>query len=410
VLIVTSVGIGFYNVPKGHAVPQDNLTFYEFFAGGGMARAGLGDAWRCTFANDFSPAKAAAYIANWGDDDFVLADIAALSSTQLPGQAVLAWASFPCQDLSLAGAYAGLGENGSPVITRSGTFWHFWSLITHLNRERRAPCTIVLENVFGVLTSRSGADFKAICDALAEGGYRFGAVVVDAKFFVPQSRPRVFFIAVHESHAVPNHLLSDASATWHPASLTRAHSRLQGRTREQWLWWNLPNPPKRIVQLADLIEATPPDVSCRTAAETERLMSMMSEANLKKIKNAAGNQGITIGTVYRRTRPDEYGVKRQRAEVRFDGIAGCLRTPGGGSSRQTIVLVEDGKVRSRLLSSREAARLMGLPESYKMPTRYNEAYRLAGDGVCVDVVRFLAANLLEPLSGAAKGNLSIAAE
>jgi DNA (cytosine-5)-methyltransferase 1 len=30
------------------------LTFYEFFAGGGMARAGLGEDWQCLFANDFN--------------------------------------------------------------------------------------------------------------------------------------------------------------------------------------------------------------------------------------------------------------------------------------------------------------------------------------------------------------------
>ena len=47
-----------------------------------------------------------------------------------------------------------------------------------------------------------------------------------------------------------------------------------------------------------------------------------------------------VGAVYRRTRPDENGIKRQRAEVRFDDVAGCLRTPAGGSSRQIILVVE----------------------------------------------------------------------
>jgi len=66
-------------------------------------------------------------------------------------------------------------------------------------------------------------------------------------------------------------------------------------------------------------------------------------------------------------------------------------------SRQSIIIVEGKSVRSRLLSPREAARLMGLPESYKLPENYNEAYHLAGDGIVVPVVRFLAANILEPL-------------
>jgi DNA (cytosine-5)-methyltransferase 1 len=64
-----------------------------------------------------------------------------------------------------------------------------------------------------------------------------------------------------------------------------------------------------------------------------------------------------IGTVYRRTRLDENGIKRQRAEVRFDDVAGCLRTPAAGSLRQITQVVEGKIMRSRPLSPREAARL-----------------------------------------------------
>ena len=104
-----------------------------------------------------------------------------------------------------------------------------------------------------------------------------------------------------------------------------------------------------------------------------------------------------MGGVYKRTRPDSNGNKRQRAEIRFDKVAGCLRTPGGGSSRQTIMVVEGSSTRSRLLSPREAARLMGLSDDYILPARYNDAYHVAGDGVCVPVVRYLANCLLEPI-------------
>ncbi len=388
----------------------DGLTYYEFFAGGGMARAGLGPNWRCLFANDFSQTKVSAYVDNWGDDHIHLGDVALIEKSQLPSQAAMAWASFPCQDLSLAGAYAGLGEVGAKM-TRSGTFWHFWSLMKGLQREGRKPKTIVLENVYGALTSRGGADFVAISNALADGGYRFGAVVIDAAHFVPQSRPRVFFIAVDASAPVPGALLRDApSPVWHPAALTRAQSLLRGHARDSWLWWNMPKPPERRVDLVDVIEAAPSDVRWHSPVETERLLAMMSDLNHQKVMCAQRAGGRSVGAVYRRTRPDENAVKRQRAEVRFDGLAGCLRTPGGGSSRQTVIVVEQGSIRSRLLSSREAARLMGLPDSYKMPRRYNEAYHLAGDGVCVGVVRFLAEVLLEPLVWAGRETQTIAAE
>ena len=65
------------------------------------------------------------------------------------------------------------------------------------------------------------------------------------------------------------------------------------------------------------------------------------------------------------------------------------------------MVIEGKRVCSRLLSPREAARLMGLPDTYALPKNYNDAYHLAGDGVAVPVVRFLAAHILEPLLAAA---------
>jgi DNA (cytosine-5)-methyltransferase 1 len=123
----------------------------------------------------------------------------------------------------------------------------------------------------------------------------------------------------------------------------------------------------------------------------------MSPANRAKVAMAKKSGLLVVGAVYKRTRTDATGKKIQRAEVRFDGMAGCLRTPAGGSSRQIILLVKGEEVRSRLLSSREAARLMGLPDTYILPRNYYEAYRFAGDGVAVPVVRHIAQSILEPI-------------
>src|ERR1700738_4526225 len=163
-------------------------TFVEFFAGGGMARAGLGEGWRCLFANDFDPMKVAAYEANWGVGDMKRPDVASLTLDDLPATVVdLSWASFPCQDLSLAGSYRGLGRERDNERTRSGTFWPFWKLMRGLVQEGRAPHTIVLENVYGCLTSHGGKDFAAIASALSDSDYTFGAAVINAASFVPQS-------------------------------------------------------------------------------------------------------------------------------------------------------------------------------------------------------------------------------
>lgn len=373
-------------------------TYYEFFAGGGMARAGLGLNWNCMFANDIDPMKAAAYARNWGDQHLLCGDVADVATSSLPGRADLAWASFPCQDLSLAGGSAGLGDVTAEATTRSGTFWPFWALMRRLRTEGRPPRMVVLENVYGMLTSQAGRDFAAICRALSTNGYQFGAVVIDAVHFVPQSRQRVFFIAVDCDCILPEGLTEKApSRIWHPPALMAAYLKLPTEAREQWLWWSFPRPPTRTTVFADLIEDEPTGVAWHTVDQTRVLLGIMSPINLSKIEQAKTSGRRIVGGVYRRTRPDGKGGKMQRAEIRFDDVSGCLRTPGGGSSRQTVLIVDGDVVRSRLLSPREAARLMGLPEEYRLPLRYNDAYHLAGDGVCVPVVSHLSKTLLQPV-------------
>jgi DNA (cytosine-5)-methyltransferase 1 len=367
-------------------------TFYEFFAGGGMARAGLDSGWECLFANDIDEKKGRSYSANWGADRLRIEDVGRLNTSDLPGRADLVWASFPCQDLSLAGDLAGLKGR------RSGAFWPFWRLIESLEQEGRAPSVVVLENVCGALTSHGGKDFSSIASALVGAGYRFGAVVIDAVHFVPQSRPRLLIIGVLKNRPLPRAVLeSSPIAPWHPASVIKTHSNLPDEARDAWLWWRLPQPPQQATRLADLIDEKPDHVQWHSAGQTTHLLSLMTTLHREKVERAKQTRQRMVGGVYKRTRVDAHGNRAQRAEVRFDDVAGCLRTPAGGSSRQTILIVEGNDVRSRLLSPREAARLMGLPENYQLPDTYNEAYHLIGDGVVVPVVRFLAKNLLEPL-------------
>ncbi|MFQ5482337.1 MAG: DNA cytosine methyltransferase, partial [Nitrospinaceae bacterium] len=135
----------------------DRFGFYEFFAGGGMARLGLGKNWNCLMANDLSQKKCRAYQINFGGSpELINKDVAQLTAFDLPEERpMLAWASFPCQDLSLAGNREGLNAK------RSGTFWPFWNLIKTLDEGGRPVPLIVLENVAGAITSHAGKDFRA---------------------------------------------------------------------------------------------------------------------------------------------------------------------------------------------------------------------------------------------------------
>ena len=159
----------------------------------------------------------------------------------------------------------------------------------------------------------------------------------------------------------------------------------------------MPPPALNTSRFADVIEDDPTGVAWHSQEETARLLGMMSQVNLAKVEQAKRTGKRMVGAIYKRTRLNEDGFKVQRAEIRFDDIAGCLRTPTGGSSRQLILVVNGEQVKSRLISSRETARLMGLPDSYILPDKYNEAYHLTGDGVVVPVVRHLAEHILEPL-------------
>ena len=263
-----------------------------------------------------------------------------------------------------------------------------------LAREQRSPDIIVLENVAGAISSDGGRDFLAILNALSSENYDFGPLVIDAALFLPQSRPRLFIVAVRsEGLILPDSTRTCPQRPFHTEALEDAFDQAPAAIRKRWHWWKLPRPPERTSVLSDLIEGHPIGVEWHTAAETGKLLAMMSPVNRRKIEAAKLSGRRSVGALYKRTRN---GV--QRAEVRFDDNAGCLRTPGGGSSRQTLIIVEGESVRSRLLSPREAARLMGLPDSYQLPSNYNDAYHLVGDGLVVPVVSHLTAHLLTPLA------------
>lgn len=352
-----------------------------------MVRAGLGREWTCAFANDFDRKKAGTYRLNHlkdGGADILCDDINNIEVGQLPSTPHLVWASFPCQDLSLAGGGAGLRGD------RSGTFWPFWARMEWLAARGPLPNFIVLENVCGTLTSHDGKDFAAIIAAFRQLGMRVGAMVIDAERFVPQSRPRLFFVGVAAVDRLPVGAVSDGPHdVWHPAPLKRAFMRLAPADKDAWLWWQMPPPQKRNSRFADLIEDDPVDVEWHSREETRKLIGMMAAPHKKKVEQAKRAGRVMVGAIYKRTRRNSDGEKVQRAEIRFDDVAGCLRTPAGGSSRQTLMIVDGSDVRSRLISARETARLMGLPDDYVLPQRYNEAYHLTGDGVVVPVVKHL---------------------
>ena len=276
--------------------------------------------------------------------------------------------------------------------TRSGLFWDWIRVLKELGDHGKRPPVLVAENVVGFIVSDQGKHFHLAYRALRDLGYRVGAVVIDAKAFVPQSRPRAFIIAVSQEIPLDGLCQQFPSEPFHTSGLVRTSFVVND---PEWVWWSLPIPQRKTPIFSDLCEQNAP---CDPPSKTRQLCAMLSPLNRKKLDVARKAKMSFAGTAYRRTRPDEDGHKVQRLEIRFDGIAGCLRTPNGGSSRQTVILVDHGLVHSRLMTVRECARLMGAPDTYEVQGSYNDGYRAMGDAVVVPVTRWLTRHLLKPLA------------
>lgn len=356
------------------------LRFLDFFAGSGLVTEGAKPWFETVWANDISAKKAAVYRVNHGSAHFHLGSITDVSGTSLPS-ADVSWGSFPCQDLSLAGRMQGL-KGG-----RSGLVWE-WLRVMDEMPER--PPVLCAENVLGLVSTENGANYREIHRALVERGYRVGPMLLDAVEWVPQSRPRIFIVAVDERLDCAG-FISEKPDWNHPGPVVRAAEGLPGL-----VWWKLPRPVACDRSLEDMMEAKagwhPEEMSARNVA-------MLSPAHREELMNHSRKRMLVPG--YRRTRN---GVPV--LEVRFDGKSGCLRTAEGGSSRQIIVQRNGDRLRTRWLSPREAARLMGAPDSYQLPSGYTEAYNAMGDAVAVPVVNHLAKHLLYPVSAYALSHVA----
>jgi DNA (cytosine-5)-methyltransferase 1 len=370
-------------------------TFVEFFAGGGCARLGLGDSWKCLFANDFAAKKVASYRANFGPSEIRLADIRNVEASAIPA-ADLWWASFPCQDHSIAGRGLGFaGERGSLVfeITR---------LLDAAIIAGTAPKLLVMENVVGFVRAFEGQDFASVMTALVSAGYYVGAVMMDARDFLPQSRERMMIVAVrNDIPRAPELTAKTPQDKWHSKTLRRSVSRLPAEVSKRWHWWRMPLPPEHGLGLKDMIDHPElPDLKWMPPAKIAELLTKVVGRDAARLEKAKQAGKPVVATIMGARKDSTEGTVRTFT-VRTDGIAGCLlcRTK---SNRQRLMLIDGERVDIRNLSIRELGRLMGLPGGYKLPASETDAVHLTGDGLVVPVIRWLAAHLLEPLlAGAA---------
>ncbi len=358
-------------------------TALEFFAGIGLARMGLEDAGvKVVWANDIGPDKKAMYEGHFGADEdghtFHLGDLGEVHSDQMPATADIAWASSPCTDLSLAGDRAGLSGK------HSGAFWEFTRVLDEYGAEKR-PRVAVLENVVGLATSHGGEDLATAIGEFNRLGYSTDVLMIDARRFLPQSRPRLFIVGAQtppmrqqqQSELRPDslmHMFGNDALRMHravlpppPAPVTRGLGMyVQRIADDDERWWD--------------------------EARTTAFLDSLSPKQADRVNKLRRAKRSSYRTAYRRTRN---GVAVW--EVRADDVSGCLRTARGGSSKQAVVKLGGGATKVRWMTPLEYARLMGAGLYDLTGTRINQALFGFGDAVAVPVVSWLTKNYLVPL-------------
>ena len=359
-------------------------TFADFFAGIGLAELGLrAGGWEPVFANDIDPKKHEMYRANFRKrNHYICADVFDLTASRIP-DATLWWASFPCTDVSLAGYRKGLDG------PQTGALLGVLGLLREKDGQR--PPLVLLENVTGFITSSGGQDFDEAIRELNGIGYACDAFILDAVRFVPQSRPRLFIIGMYDHPFTKG--VAEALAR-RPAAL-KSPQLTSFMAEDRQLGWrvlDIPAPPTGRPSLPKVIEQLPEDSGYWWSSErVEYLLRQMSGRHRVVANHLMVRPGTHYATVYRRMR---HG--KSMAELRADGIAGCLRTPRGGSSRQILLAAGGGRIRARFMTPREYARLMGAPR-YKLTVNDNQAYFGFGDAVAVPVVKWIAEHVLGQL-------------
>lgn len=353
----------------------------EFFAGVGLARLGLEAAgFSVQWANDIEDDKKQMYCAQFADEDkhFVLRDIGKVTVEELPSASSIAWASSPCTDLSLAGNRSGLRGR------ESSAFYQFTRLLSELGDDR--PPVAVLENVTGLATSHGGDDLAAAVKAFNDLDYSVDVLTLDARRFVPQSRPRLFLVAALNPPANND----DSETPLRPGWLNPVFSDPTLRMHRA----TLPQPPAmRTTGLEELLERLPlTDSRWWTKDRAAAFAASMSPIQAERLRMLKRDKTTTYRTAYRRTRN---GVAVW--EMRPDDISGCLRTPRGGSSKQAVVKLGHGKMQVRWMTGREYARLMGANEYNLDGHRDSQVHFAFGDAVAVPAVKWLGDHYLLPL-------------
>lgn len=332
-----------FSAPENSAPDTSRFTFIDLFAGiGGFRLAFESVGGRCLFASEWDRFSTKTYFENFGH--IPSGDITKISSSEIPAHDVLT-AGFPCQPFSIAGVskHNALGnEHGFRHKTQGTLFFEAARIIDDLQ-----PKAFVLENVKGLLSHDRGETYRTIKDTIeSDLKYKLFPFLIDAKKRVPQHRERIYLVGFRSD--------VDTSSFRPP--------NFRGRPRS----------------LRKLLE-----------------------------KNVEGKYTLTDHLwSYLQAYAEKHRMKGNGFGYSVVDINGTTRTLSARYYKDgsEILIPQDGK-NPRRLTPRECARLMGFPDSFKIPVSDTQAYRQFGNSVVVPVVNEIAKRVTDCLFSA--GNIGL---
>ncbi|HTA45460.1 MAG TPA: DNA (cytosine-5-)-methyltransferase [Bryobacteraceae bacterium] len=338
---------------RPHQQPGGSFTFIDLFAGIGGMRAGFEQAGgKCIFTSEWNPWAKKTYVENFGfEEDRFAGDIVPIAADDIPDHDVLV-AGFPCQPFSIAGVSKknALGRpHGFECATQGTLFFEVARIIS-----QKRPKAFLLENVKNLVSHDRGNTFRVIRETLVrELGYHVRHKIIDGGRFVPQHRERILIVGFRE-----------------PVGFDFEQLQLPGQG-------------PRLASILHPEDGSQPAEEPYTAGTkasvhskyvlTDKLWGYL-QAYAEKHRKAGNGFGFGL--------------------VDGDSVARTLsaRYYKDGSE----ILVSRGKdTNPRRLTPRECARLMGFPDSFRIPVSDTQAYKQFGNSVVVPVIKAVA-QLMEP--------------
>ncbi|MCB1169033.1 MAG: DNA (cytosine-5-)-methyltransferase [Leptospiraceae bacterium] len=315
---------------------MDRPRFIDLFAGIGGFRMALERAGgRCVFSSEIDAFSRKTYAANFGDEP--AGDIREVQAKDVPDHEILA-AGFPCQPFSIAGVSkkGSLGrEHGFKDMTQGTLFFDIARILAE-----KEPAMVFLENVKNLKSHDKGRTFSIVLSTLQELGYTVFHSVLDARYYVPQHRERIYLIGFHR------------------------------KSFEKIPFFRFPQPsdqiPPRLASILDPDDSVPANYTI-----SDRLWQWHQDYAEKH--RGKGN-GFGFGLV-----GPEDTARTLSARYYKDG---------------SEILIRQKEKNPRRLTPRECARLMGFPDDFQIPVSDTQAYRQFGNSVVMPLVHDIACELM----------------